>query len=243
MSRYGLPDYGMYAALENMGNLVDHGELAARLGSPVTFNREGNLVYWDDFEFTPLKWSAILDGLGSSVALSSDTALSGGQSVKIQTGNGYLNRAGVKKYFTPILSGNIGMEMAFCVTSTGADASFKMIFDTGDMKYVNNITIDFTENELKYYDKDEGYVVFASGIQLANYAHLFHHLKTVIDVENKKPLRFLLDREEYSLNEFTMASYGGANAKYLEADITVTTLDETSKIMYLDNFILTQNEP
>ena len=69
MSKYGLPDYGMYAALENMGNLVDYGELATRLGSIVSFNREGNVIFWDDFEKTPIKWLNLTGGIRGRLSL------------------------------------------------------------------------------------------------------------------------------------------------------------------------------
>ena len=135
MTKSGLPDYGMYAALENMGRLVDYGELAARLGSIVTFNREGNIVFWDDFENTPLKWDEYFTGAGYAINYTRETALSGGQCVKATTQNVQHRNAGLNRYFLSISEGRVGAEFAFSTDDEAVRVYFHIVYDNGVSNY------------------------------------------------------------------------------------------------------------
>ena len=62
---------------------VDVAELVVRLGSPVSFDRRGNVVLIDDFAASVIKWSYPGYGTGNGHELSTAWAKSGSQSLKL----------------------------------------------------------------------------------------------------------------------------------------------------------------
>ncbi len=194
MSRYGLPDYGMYAALENMGNLVDYGELAARLGSIVTFNREGNIVFWDDFEKTPLKWDEIATGGTGSVNYSSETALSGGQCVKAVTGGTIYSKAGIGRRFLETSIGQMGMEFAFAFESLDNTIYMVLTHDDGSSRKSLTVRLVCSSDILEVSIPGMGYITVLTDLGLYPDKHLFHHLKIAVNIETEKCVRVVFDR-------------------------------------------------
>lgn len=243
MVRSGVPDYGMYAALENMGNLVDYGELAARLGSIVAFNREGNMVFWDDFEKTPLKWDIFFEGGVGSVGLTDESALSGGQSVKV-TGYPSINRrAGIRRYFLLLSEGLLGAEFAFATEETTQYIYFHNSYDDGEYIYNSIIRIDVLAQTLELIDENLGWVTVATGIELLLNKQLFHIVKVVVNNETKKYVRVTIDREEINISKYNLSIYFYTEGKAVRIKIYNSANEAAAKTIYIDNFILTQNEP
>jgi len=243
MSRYGLPDYGMYAALENMGNLVDYGELAARLKSISTFNREGNVVFWDDFESTPLKWAVFFEGGTGTVGLTDEAALSGGQCVKATCYPTINRRAGIIRYFLLVSEGLIGAEFAFSTEETTQYIYFHLSYDTGIYIYNATFRLSVGAETLEIIDENLGWVTIATGVELMLDKQLFHHVKIVVDLKEKKYKRLILDRDEFNVEQYDMSIYWYSDGKAIRAKIYNNALENVAKTFYIDNFILTQNEP
>lgn len=243
MSRYGLPDYGMYAALENMGNLVDYGELAARLGSIVAFNREGNIIFWDDFEKTPMKWT-VDKGIGSeTVGYNADTALSGGQCVMLKTVANVNSIARIIRNFPFYHTGRVGFEFAFNHEEKEAVLYFDIYHITDDRQYEARIRIDIEAQEMAYRASDGNYTVFAENVQVTKQQHLFHHFKVVIDTKKGEYIRVMFDRWEWNLEDIGLYNWAMVADEYIVLTISLLNTGSLAQTVYIDNVILTQNEP
>lgn len=243
MTRSGLPDYGMYAALENMGNLVDYGELAARLRSLISFNREGNVIFWDDFESTPLKWTRD-KGMGTeTVDYSPETALSGGQSIKIETVANINSLARVHRDFPFFHTGKLGFEFAFNHDTTKANLDFDIYHLLDNHQYEARIRLNLEDSELFYRASDGNYVSFASDVSIAKHTHLFHHFKVVIDTGKNEYVRCIMDRAEWNLQGIGLYNWPVVSADYIHLMISLTNINSIIQRVYIDNVILTQNEP
>ena len=243
MARYGLPDYGMYAALENMGNLVDYGELAARLGSIVTFNREGNIVFIDNFEKTPLKWSVEKEIGTETAGFSTENVLSGGQSLKLATVANASSKVAIKRYFPIFCTKKQGIEIAIkgSVFHSNIFLSYFLSY-----KHISNhflITIDTSNNILQYYDEGGFLVTFEDSLELKQANYLFHRFKMVVNLETGCYIRFIMDRTEYPLNDISCRQAANIDDDYFYAHILLQNTQAYPIPIYLDNFILTQNEP
>ena len=243
MAKYGLPDYGMYAALENMGNLVDYGELAARLGSIVTFNREGNIVFWDDFEGTPLKWAVEKEVGTETVGFSTFQVSSGGQALKIATVADATSSAGIRRFFPLFSTKKQGMEVSIRGSTT--PSHLKLIYYTilNEKAHIYVVKIDSDNEILQYYDEDADWITLDDNFGLKQAAYLFHHFKLVIDVERGYYVRLIIDRTEYSLNDIPAKIMNMYEPDYFYVKIVSENVTANMVNIYLDNFILTQNEP
>jgi len=243
MSRYGLPDYGMYAALENMGNLVDYGELAARLGSIATFNREGNIVFWDDFEHTPLKWTTDTSNPNSTVGLSDKEVLSGGQCVELVTGIHLGYETGIERTFPCFTTGKQGMEIGFSNELKEYRFYVEVFIREVTHYYRVRVRINFGLGKIELWADDSQWHEIATGIELTDTKNLFHYFKVVVDTGERRYTRIMLDRNEYNVEEYNMLKYVGATGESFEIKYYIRNYISTVCKMYLDNFILTQNEP
>ena len=243
MSRYGLPDYGMYAALENMGNLVDYGELAVRLGSIASFNREGSVIFWDDFEKTPIKWVSDTQGAGTIVVLTDETALSGGQCVKMATAAAANALGRIHKAFPLYHVGKMGFEFVFNHEEKEADLEMSIVHLAGGDQYSAKIKLNLDTKVLTYIDEDSNWIVIASSVEIPKQTHLFQHFKVVIDTEKHEYVRVMLNREEYNIENNIIPSFSIGGDEYINFQISLINTDVLAQLIYIDNVIITRNEP
>ena len=243
MAKSGLPDYGMYAALENMGRLVDYAELAARLGSIVTYNREGYLTFYDDFEKTPLKWAPVkLNGDGF-VGLSNEYSQRGGQCLKLQTTATQYHWVGVTRYFPLVSMENLGMEIV--LKNENTDCSVIVYFNQyiNGVDYIVKYELNFKTKTLSFHGYGTCTGESSGHFNPQRGEYIGHYYKLVIDNHNHRYLRFLYDRKEYNLKDCTFETTTTSSNDASFCRIYLTNLGTGEKTVYIDNVILTQNEP
>lgn len=239
----GQPDFGMYAAKETVSGLADVGELVARLGSIVTYDRRGDIVWLDDFESDILKWSYTTFGTGGSFEATAETARNGGFCAKLTTPTGELaNITIIKKVPYPVL-GKFGYEASF---TKDDDHDFILLssylFDGTNYKYAG-IKVDITNSRLMYIDSKGIWQSLATGITLYEAKDLFYTLKFVVDWVNSKYVRAIFANIEYDLSTYGVYTFGDTRAPYLTIQVMEVTATEAAIIGYVDDVILTQNEP
>jgi hypothetical protein len=243
MGRSGLPDYGMYAALENMGNLVDYGELAARLGSMVTYNREGYIVFWDDFEKTPLKWETLLAGGNGFIGYSDEYAYFGGQSLKLQTHNQNSHYVYAQRYFPIVGLNKVGMQFILKHNTSVCQVRFDYKQILEGKVYYCRLYLNFNENKIKVLNSGGTYTTIEDDFNPHIGGYLGNHFKIVFDNETQEYVRFLYNREEYNIEDIPVYNENLAIDDCCLCHFTLTAKENTAQTIYIDNFILTQNEP
>ncbi|MFH1593720.1 MAG: hypothetical protein ABID09_03365, partial [Candidatus Omnitrophota bacterium] len=87
------PDYTSKGKLNTITASTDNAELAVRLGSVVTFDRRGNVIFIDDFEGATLFWTTGGAGVGNVEALTAAWGKSGSQSCELTAGAGAAGQA------------------------------------------------------------------------------------------------------------------------------------------------------
>jgi len=239
---HGSPDYGEYAAFETIGRLVDLGELAVRLGSISHYNRDGNVVFQDNFEDTPLKWIKTLKEARGSIEYSNETAWSGGQCVKLATGNQASDYVNIERYFPLLPVGKYGIEVAFNNVGTDGTVYFEFHYHYNGYYYHGVVAIDFQNDNLLIYSDPDGYVTIKSNLGLAEEDNLFHFIKLVVDTETGYYVRLLIDNTEYNLSAYKMYHLPEETADKIRIFVQLWTAKAASFYGYLDNFIFTQNE-
>jgi len=239
---HGSPDYGEYAALETVGRLVDLGELAVRLGALSQYNREGNVVFQDNFEHTPLKWVKREFGSGGSIVYSDTKAWSGGQSVKITTGavSGYW--VFMRRDFPLLSKSKLGLEIAFLPVTTKETIIVNMYWYTGTQNYQCLTRMNLNTRLLQINDLSEGYVDIEDDLKLYEGKHLFHPYKIVFDANTMKYVRVIIDQTEYDLSTYTLSPTTDTAYPHIDVQYGVQAEEGAAKVCYMDNFILTQNE-
>lgn len=225
---------------------TDVAELAARLGSIVTFDRRGNVVFLEDFESGVEGWLHGTIGTGASVVWSAETSRSGGFSCKITTCLDGLYQASITKTLPLPVLGKIGAEISFSfVAWAPIDYIYLwMYLNTRTQIFTVAVRYDRANDEIQYRDSAANWVtVTAEQIALFEEETCFHSLKMVADFVTGEYTRVIINNAEYDLSGIAMQVTPVAVTPQLVIFIVAEGRPTFNDIAYIDSCIVTQNEP
>lgn len=253
----GLPDYSTAAPVGQVpvgaGRVYsssDTGELAARLGSPVTFDRRGNVVWFDSFENGFNKWR-IPPGSSGTVALSDARAYFGARSCKFTTAAVAGSYTAMTSYIhLPSLS-KIGSAFILTPPDHGGvpNPDYELEFSIGfsdrafSLRYLS-YSPDNNRYQLALYTTGgwtNAYTITGDGL-FNLFSYLFHTVKLVFDLATNKYERLIIDNMEYDISNYE-AGVVPAAAPILYNTLLIRPVQAIAFTSYLDTAIVTQNEP
>lgn len=242
MQRGAPDDYQLrtWAATYPIGDL---GELAARLGSIVIFDRRGGVIYLDDFNDGLLHWTKGVAGAGSSVAPSSAYARHAGCSIALTVGAVVNSSAQLLGVFPYKDTGTFGWEIAFTVNTDVLRIITEMRIYDGTYFIRPGIRYTHSTRALDYRDAAAAWVNFATGPVLREADYCFHIAKLVADIDTPAYVRFLLDGVEYDLSSYTPPKTPDATGQQINPMITLYGDATHGETIYVDDAILTIDEP
>jgi hypothetical protein len=240
---HGTPDYGVTAGAVAVYQVTDLGELAARLGSPVTHDRRGDIIWWDDFECGLAKWGVSTSGVGGAAALSTAQARNGRTSLLLTAGS-TLNHSASASHNNPYPNlSRLGVEVAFQINNLTDTFALNLALYDGTTQRLWTVQYDDVNNRLEYFDGTLGDTTFATGVDLLTGATMFHVLKLVVNASTARYERVVLDERSYNLAGLTGAAVPDAGASRLNVQIVNTGRAGNNDLVYVDDVIITQNEP
>lgn len=240
---HGGPDWGTAGPLATVYTLDDLAELAARLGSIVTFDRRGNVIWMDDFEHSLNKWAISLTGAGGSVAITNEKARTGALSCKVVTGdetNDYAHIIHREPY--PVLS-RLGLEFSLLTTEEKAVLYFIFTIYTGTYRHSAGIKYDLETHAWQYRTSAGPWAALPTTAKLTQSSYLFHTLKLVIDTTTHYYVRFIGDNVAYDMSALAYRYGADPTDPQIEIGLSFYPTEDASKTIYYDDVILTQNEP
>lgn len=238
----GQPDYGMYAPQIITANLSDMAELAARLGSIDIFDRLGKVICLDGFESPVLSWDTV-ELNGATVVLDSTYIKSLAQGVKLSVANQASSRAAIMKGFALPLSDRIGCELGFSVPDTNTYLDLILEKYDGTNLHSTQIRLDFNGGNLIYYDENGLPQNFATGVKFSTETYIYHPIKFAVDFETDNYIRCVYGGVSYDLSSYSLESSSDNTAPYIAIGIWLTQRVQAAASIYIDDFILTQDEP
>jgi hypothetical protein len=258
----GLPDYSVAKPVGQVPigpiyTTTDVGELAVRLGSPVSFDRRGNVFWYDDFENgLTNKWRPTpIPGL---VSLSTEYCYHGSKSCKLITNNWVGSSSYVLVYLAYPSITKLGFSLAFSLprNSTyapdGVDCKVEFLVRvySGSNEETYKIRYSNDTGNLEYYSEAGAYMPFEYNVPLqgidyitGNGIPIFHVAKVVIDSQNSKYTRFIIDGLEYNLSSYAPLIVPDTTPPLLSFTYYLTTASAAVARSHIDSFIATQNEP
>jgi len=239
----GQPDYGAYQTKTVGATLADMGDLAVRLGSIVEYDRRGDIVYLDNFENTILKWDRLGVG-GGTAALSSGEAKSGSQSVKLNTAAVLVCAINLLKSFVVLGTPRIGAEISLCNLGNNQDFLISLSYWSGAAGHRAVMRYDHSLGNIEVEDTALGNWVVVAHVGAMRLAeHLFYPFKIVADFNTNRYIRCLFGGNEYDLSAILLPPQLLAGGAYYRVGITLNNDLAIAQAAWVDNFILTQNEP
>jgi len=242
----GQRDYGLYAPTEVAASISDMGEVAARLGSIIIYDRRGMVVDYDNFEDPLLKWDRLTGVAGDYVRHDSFNARSGSQSVKLLTIADVDGEAGIEKSFQVLRATRLGFEYSFCSLSSGQYLDIEIDIYDGVRKHDVGVRIDnaaLTPAIWLWDDTGAWKRVIEVTWQLEDVDWLFHTLKFVVDFSTDHYIRLMFNRDEYDISTELCQSVLNPGIPLVLARIIMKNKAAAGSEMWLEDFILTQEEP
>jgi len=239
----GQPDYGITTQTPVASGISDPGEAAARLWGINVYDRRGWTVWMDDFEAPALKWGGGGFGGGWDPILSTNQAWMGNQSCYLSFPAVAGARSDIFRYFPLVRLGRVGVEI-WMNLSAGASNHlycYVNVFD-GRNQTTAELYLDDAARTAAI-GTPTGNILVASNCFPAALTELFVPVKLVFDLDTDRYVRLMIGPEEVDISAHSMIIGGATTDKFLAVDFQLTNGGGGAGHVYLDDFILTQNEP
>lgn len=240
---HGAPDYHNVRKEVSVFRLDDMGELAARLASPVVWDRRGDVFCIEDFECGLERWDKTDSGGDESYILSPDKPNHGAYCAYLKTKSGVGGYVLFYKGFPLTASQRIGFEAH--VKPVQAFGYFDLYFNwyTGTQRKQYYIRFDFVNKQIKYKDSDGTLQVLIDDLDPDPTISYYHFLKFVVDVEDDEYLWVRYNEQTETFTETSGYITTDADAPHLTANVLFYDNANNQGICRLDTIILTQDEP
>jgi len=238
-----LPDYTTKYKLTTIFSQLDTGELAARLDSINTYDRRGNVIWYDDFESTTLKWASSTDGAGAAVAVSTTAARNGSSSVKLTGGSDDGRFAAITKHLQLPVFKRIGLETSFTLDENVDFLQLSLTTLKSGVYATGILKVSLSDDKIYFYNSAEAWEAILTGLSLRKFTDLFYTVKLVVDWENLKYIRALFENQEVDLSDEDLPRPDAPIGDKVWVQIYICSLPGVNGISYIDDFIYTQNEP
>lgn len=221
---------------------IGNAELAARLGSVVTHDWRGQVLYLCDFSHG-LPTDEIDTGSGDGTGiLSPEFWLSGGYSLDLTVSSADPWRAGFTCYVAPSPSACCGGSIRFSLKDSPTYVELRLLMLQGTTAHSGKIRLDLANDKLQCYDEtDEWQNV--DDINIFAQDSIFYSFKVVGNNDTGKYVRALVNDLEFDLSAYDLVDLGAAYNAYLSLGIHIYGGAGQTDGMYVDSFVVTCNEP
>ena len=239
----GQPDYGIMTQTSVASGISDPGEAAARLGSINVYDRRGWTAWMDNFEAPNLKWDTASSVGGVLPTLSTIRAPMGIQSVRLHTAGLGGEWAQIAKGFPLLRLGKVGIEFWIYLVSF-APNYMRVRLNIGD-----GVDISQAELRLDFATTTATIVTPTGNIPVSTNCfntpvnEVFVPIKLVVDMDTDRYVRLLIGPDEIDLSAHALVDGGATTDRFLNVSMRLLGSFLTQGVAYVDNFILTQNEP
>ena len=238
-----LPDWGGLPAPLTVHEVTDLGELAARLGSVVTYHRGGVVIFVEDFADGMNRWDTVLGGAGDVADLSLVRSLSGLLSARLLAASALAPYAQIWHKLPVQIASRGGLEIAFAMDGVTSEIDLQIARYDGSNLTLARVFYDVVNERLRYRDSTDAAVTLATGVKLSTEDIVFHYMKLVVDLDKNEYVKVLLDDQTYSLTDTPLQTPASAIAPGLAILALNRGVAGESHAVYLDRVIVTQNEP
>lgn len=222
---------------------VGNAELAARQGSPVSFDRRGQVIEVQNFANGWGIWSGGGVGALNAYALDPTRSVSGGYSVKLTSGQGE-DGAAVVGGIVPTLPDTVaGLAARVSINAEAKYIVVEMHYHDGAYYHRVQWRWDVELGKLEVYDEDGNWQTVETDLQFYHNPALFNYIKLVADFDRDYYVRGLFNSIEKDLSAYPVWKEESGLGEALTCKVWVCSLDGYNDIVYVDSVVVTVNEP
>jgi len=240
---HGTPDWGHIGPKSTTFGLDDLGEQAVRLGSPHLWDRRGDTILLDDFESGLGQCVREAPGVNAAVVLEGGHAWRGGFCAKLTTGDDAGDFARISYGHGLPVNSRIGLEFTFTLHEDTRYIRWDIIRQDPTTTYWASVGLNFPLNAVGYLTAGGVWVELAPGITLWASDVSWHTGKLGADWSTFQYVRFILNDREWPMPGLGLFPAPGAAFEATIWRVTHYTNVDANISAYVDNVIVTQNEP
>lgn len=223
---------------------IGNAELAVRLGSPVIYDRRGNVLALCTFEQGSHGWTTVTSGNLADVSVSAVAAWVGGYAVKLTGGSTTDWEAGIERVIPSRPEGRMGLEFSLAMPGLWDYVQTTLYFYTGTQVFYGVLRWHNTGYVLQVLDNDTDYENVGVGKVLGADEQIFNVFKMVLDVDTLKYVRLMFNNQEIDTSEYDIPRAADTTSSpSIKIVILLFSRDGFNDVAYLDNVILTGAEP
>lgn len=255
----GLPDYSAAkptgaVPIGPLYTSTDIAELAARLGSPVRFDRRGSVIWLYDFSSGLVAPFNVTGGVGRSFNISAEYPFTGSFHGLMATPAVAGSYCGISRGIPYPAATKIGFEICFASPSNWGVAGVNNAYFDIFLNYYDKTTafqsqiriLDRDGTELRFMNSVGGLETFDTETKPYRIIAPYHfsHIKLVVDMVTGKYVRFIFDNQEFDLSDELSFSFGSVvDTPYISINFHNTAELDVIAYCLVDSVIVTYSEP
>ena len=219
---------------------VGNADLAGRMGSPVTYDWRGQVVWQTTFADGAGNLIPLYSGTGAFIGCVPDYSLMGGYSLKLMGGSTSDRYAQFVGYIGRQPSRRVGLCIAF--SNYAETTTITIRVRDGGRRYYGSIRYVWSTTDLQYLGDDAAWHKFGEQLFFVT-PPVFNFIKVVIDGIAHKYVRCLCNTFEYDLSAYALESDVIGVDGTMEYDVKTISRAGYNDYNLIDRVIVTSNEP
>jgi len=240
---HGTPDWGLVGPRTTTYGLDDLGEHATRLGAASEYDRRGETVFATIFENGLGSCGVNVNLAGNDVRLFAGGARQGAYCVQMHNTYNLLGWTILEKRFSYPVASGLAVEITFSTHTDLFWLSVRIRMMDGANEHDAEIRWNHNTNQLEAINPAAAFVPFATVLALREGVPCQHTLKMVMDFNTGMYMRCLLNEQSFPLRHLPYYNPGGGVPTWAMAEVEIGADDTKDVTVYVDRFIITQNEP
>ncbi len=240
---HGAPDYSNVAKDGFTFRLDDMGELSARLGSLVTYDRRGDVIWYYGFENGIGDVGPTITGTTGAIDLLDTIWEKPPFSVRLTGGSTIGNNTSIERRLALTANPRIGYACAIRASSACTGYYHNIWHYDGSLLWHTWLLFKFADNSLFVHNYDNTDVLIDNALPDIQGAAYFSHIKLVVDLSTHKLVRGMFDDIEYDLSAYSMHSSLDTTVRQIMVKSTNWSFSASLSYLLVDNMIISTNEP
>lgn len=218
---------------------VGFAELAARMGSMVRYERSGQVLFMDGFEYGLQHWDPAPGGTDAEVVLDPRYCQSSGYSCFLKSGKTDPWNAMIRHRQGGLPTGKMGYQVSFSQGSVGDTFACEMYLWDGVERHDVFMRWSDTLMKLQVYERDTGWTTIDGPLLAFRGAWCFNTMKIVADLDTNKYVRVRLNNYTIDLSDWDVKVTADPTEAGMDFFITNTGNNLQNDYVWVDDVVIT----